>query len=82
MNIDLVLKRLELIKESKGINTISDTEASIILNEIERLKKRIDKAIESVQEHYDHSYLTDEANDIGCGTYDDLMEILKGDDKE
>ena len=36
MNIDLVLKRLELIKEGKGIGTISDTEASIILNEIER----------------------------------------------
>ena len=43
MNIDLVLKRLELIKEDKGIGTISDTEASIILNKIERLKELCNK---------------------------------------
>lgn len=41
MNIDLVLKRLELIKEGKGIGTISDIEASIILNEIEILNQDI-----------------------------------------
>ena len=50
MNIDLVLKRLELIKEYKVINTISDTEASIILNEIERLNNIINKLEESLKD--------------------------------
>ena len=51
MNIDLVLKRLELIKESKGINTISDVEASIILKEIENLHKIIDGMIDNEEEY-------------------------------
>ena len=50
--------------------------------EVERLEKVVNKTIESVQEHYDNSYSTDDVNDIGSGTYDDLMEILKGEDKE
>lgn len=52
MNIDLVLKRLELIKEGKGINTISDTEAIIILNEIERLNNVIKRLEEDLREMY------------------------------
>ena len=52
MNIDLVLKRLELIKEYKVINTISDTEASIILNEIERLNNIIKRLEEDLREMY------------------------------
>ena len=50
--------------------------------ELERLKNIINKTIESLQEHYDNSYSTDDVNDIGSGTYDDLMEILKGANKE
>ena len=53
-----------------------------IINENEKLTNIINKTIESVQEHYDNSYSTDDVNDIGSGTYDDLMEILKGVDKE
>ena len=51
MNIDLVLKRLELIKEGKGIGTISDVEASIILKEIENLHKIIDGMIDNEEEY-------------------------------
>ena len=50
--------------------------------EVERLEKVVNKTIDSVQEHYDNSYSTDDVNDIGSGTYDDLMEILKGVDNE
>ena len=50
--------------------------------EVERLEKVVNKTIDSVQEHYDNSYSTDDVNDIGSGTYDDLMKILKGVDKE
>lgn len=50
--------------------------------EVERLEKVVNKTIDSVQEHYDNSYSTDDVNDIGSGTYDNLMEILKGVDKE
>ena len=68
-------------KKDKVINDllkrISDLEF-----EVERLEKVVNKTIESVQEHYDNSYSTDDVNDIGSGTYDDLMEILKGEDKE
>jgi DNA repair exonuclease SbcCD ATPase subunit len=46
--------------------------------ENERLNSIINKTIYSVQEHYDNSYSVDDVNDIGSGTYDDLMEILKG----
>ena len=63
--------------------TIAENMRLIIENdkqdkEIERLNNIINKTIESVQEHYDNSYSTDDINDIGSGTYDDLMEILKG----
>ncbi len=50
--------------------------------EVERLEKVVNKTIDSVQEHYDNSYSTDDVNDIGSGTYDDLMKILKGVDNE
>jgi hypothetical protein len=53
-----------------------------IANERDRLNNIINKTIESLQKHYDNSYSTDDVNDIGVGTYDDLMEILKGSDKE
>ena len=55
---------------------------STLEREIERLNNIINKAIESVQEHYDNSYSTDDVNDIGSGTYDNLMGILRGSDKE
>ena len=50
--------------------------------ENEKLNSIINKTINSVQEHYDNSYSTDDINDIGSGTYDDLMKVLKGVDKE
>lgn len=67
MNIDLVLKRLELIKEYKVINTISDTEASIILNEIERLREenlllRASEPMSKLQEDYGYKTEVDRLN--------------------
>ena len=71
----------ELEKEKAHIEIAYEEDYKEQQQEIEKLTNIINKTIESVQEHYDNSYSTDDVNDIGSGTYDDLMEILKGVDK-
>ncbi len=69
-------KFLKDFQKEHGKNVFPDYDE--IYKRYDDYKSRINKAIESVQEHYDNSYSTDDVNDIGSGTYDDLMEILKG----
>lgn len=87
--IELKDKEIERLKEELQIEKATNKELESIGTELEnklyeeqdknkKLNNRIDKAIESVQKHYDNSYSTDDVNDIGSGTYDNLMEILKG----
>ena len=76
MNIDLVLKRLELIKEGKGIGTISDIEASIILNKIERLNNIINEVRKKIKLTESKERFCIKYIQIDRNRYDSIIKLL------
>jgi vacuolar-type H+-ATPase subunit I/STV1 len=75
---EVLLKQKQEIDQLKAREKEHQRLNGELREENERLNSIINKTIYSVQEHYDNSYSVDDVNDIGSGTYDDLMEILKG----
>lgn len=53
----------------------------LLTEEYKELKKRIDKAIELLNENYNALFIEEDVNYIGEGCYHDLLNILKGNDK-